>query len=1452
MKYQGPRGRRGDRDSSAESDGGAAPGRRTMVERVAGDGVVNASSSLPHAEAIQKSFGHHDVSKVRSQVGGAAADASTQLGATAYASGNAVGFAETPDLRTAAHEAAHVVQQRAGLAPASGAGEQDDAFEENADRVADAVVAGQSAEPVLDEMVGGRTSAAPNTAVQLSPSKLRGIDLYLRVNETHLWRAIANHLSNVPWPSPHPQLEWTDPERFGLRVASILKSDIDLDEPAQLLKHLYPANHRDTLAPMLTIKTDTWFPAIGRALAELFEDAVRSSLRRLGPRWAAAAEHDPTKTGSVEYDQLIKSHPMDRQVGAGLVTKNVATYIPTANKPSAATAPRKLREVKLEWQGSKDPSLWNWVKADPADAIVEEVAASLHSAYKDGHEEPGSVLAYGMTPAPPLFGLPPSWARTFSAARKHAPVGGVDVDDRNARLLALAQSSADDDIALAQSRAAKLQATSTKSADLVTMLGDSLIAAQFLQTALSPYKQGPAMIAAIRWLIDKQARIATVDEKELGSWAPIIQSQKDRLIRIASGVKQVTDLAPGMGIKDASSPNSRPINGILGTYAQAAALSHLADTSEQLITDAAQQQQQLAIQALRSGTNDLSHTVGEASRVSQAGVSAIATETDTVTAASRALQNQLATGTPVDGGAIEETTLRAQELAFQTRVEGLYQSMRALGMAVMEAGSGLASHIASRFHGSFRTIEDAVVPIKNTLGNLTLDRQSTDQHAKGKWEDPSVQRRFRRDALVKQQKELGTLNDNHDLVEFLKQGADTVKWQRFATACVQALAMIGIAIVAGAAGGVAIRTAQGWLVRAGATEAVAGMAGAAGFVARGAVRAGPFVAGAATEATLVTAGQTAIQGGNVKEAFLTNLLTTMGSNAIIGRISKDLDFAKTLEKQTAGIWAKAGRGGKFVLKETASLTAHTIMNVALGHIAHRMVVNKTPSAMEVQDWFLQGVSAGIGKYAGKFVKARKPMHEKLGRLPELATQRLLPAGDELALLAQTAETKPSGEAALDVMAKRKQLLDEELKALEVLEKNPDLLRAHPELKLTLADIRATAKDARVEAGAWHATNRDLVLKQAGLEEIVSNSEFRGSKDQIDHAIESARKVGLPIGQTTRVGTSTHVVIAGQKIIFHEGAATASAPPIQRRTPAEQWLEDVRSHLSPDEQTKLQDIIGKRSPEEVRQSFKGDVEAARASIQKAAAKAQADQSAAVAATVRLQQIRDFAEIRQLNKDPRVREVLERFERKLADATDERSKRTIVADARKDLRSIVVGDYVHTQLVRDHGGHDVRRDVQVWQGQDLKYKFPDDFKRAPENVKLFAKSERGVKLIDNRVHLEITDVDFLVLTLGPPKTVVHSAELKTGKLDTHDKASKQLDDAREAVSRSLTNPDRPVRLLEGGKKDITAEVDLGSFATATHATHGPEGKGFDKSLKVPAKELETFIEKLFDEYRDPKPP
>lgn len=135
--------------------------RPDEVRAAAARGIAGPGSRLPHLDRIQAAFGDHDVTDVKAHLDGAARGAARAIGAVAYATGGHVAFEDAPDLRTAAHEAAHVIQQRSGVRLSSGVGKAGDAHEVHADSVADAVVAGRAVDTLLGEP-RGTANAAPS------------------------------------------------------------------------------------------------------------------------------------------------------------------------------------------------------------------------------------------------------------------------------------------------------------------------------------------------------------------------------------------------------------------------------------------------------------------------------------------------------------------------------------------------------------------------------------------------------------------------------------------------------------------------------------------------------------------------------------------------------------------------------------------------------------------------------------------------------------------------------------------------------------------------------------------------------------------------------------------------------------------------------------------------------------------------------------------------------------------------------------------------------------------------------------------------------------------------------------------------------------------------------------------------------------------------------------------
>lgn len=134
------------------------------VHRAAERGMRGPGVPLPHLDAVQRAFGRHDVRSIRAHTGREAAEGARAMGALAFTRGHEVAFAErSPDLRTVAHEAAHVVQQAGDMPLPSGVGQAGDVHEQHADAVAAGVTLGRSVEGLLDQYVRNPHPAANPT-----------------------------------------------------------------------------------------------------------------------------------------------------------------------------------------------------------------------------------------------------------------------------------------------------------------------------------------------------------------------------------------------------------------------------------------------------------------------------------------------------------------------------------------------------------------------------------------------------------------------------------------------------------------------------------------------------------------------------------------------------------------------------------------------------------------------------------------------------------------------------------------------------------------------------------------------------------------------------------------------------------------------------------------------------------------------------------------------------------------------------------------------------------------------------------------------------------------------------------------------------------------------------------------------------------------------------------------
>jgi hypothetical protein len=788
-----------------------------------------------------------------------------------------------------------------------------------------------------------RLPAAQRSSDPAADKSANHVDLYLKVNENHVWPAVRDHFASVAWRAPDSRIAWDNQRWFAQKLAESLASTVHFDVPAQLREVVFPANPVVVLEPLYPGTNMLWVPAIGIALGQMLQDAIEPSLKRIGLRWVAAAQHEPNPEAAtdptaplVHYNQIVTSAPIDRAVAFALCAVGSITLAGGTAGKAGTRKPQPLRPVNtLEWQGGRDRSLWNWVKAiDPPDATLEEVAATLFKRH-DGRYggEATSFDAYALTAAPPMFGVPPSWAREMRGAKEYAPLPGLTDESPRGRWAALGKDKSSDSIALAEQGRIGAKADAPQATTLLKTLGDSALVVRTMLGHLVSWRLSPPIGVAYSWLLGKQAQVATMSPTELAQWAPIITSQQERLGRISTGVNDTLRAAPRMGVAGPDTPGAGQVTDLLKLYASAAAVSHLHDECEALISQAAAQQALVGAKALRATINDMNMVAGQSAGVLSRDEQQQATD---LTAKGNDLQSQLARGEAVDAAALDETSLASEELAFKGRIFGLIDQTAHLEGAAQSAGEGLASHIAKHFHGSFKKLEQAITPIRRTLQTIEALRQdaSSDESMRidshPGVDDATEKRNVRRMALGKAKSELAELRKNSDLTYFLQEGASIVKWQNFATACVKTLALIGVSFISAGVGTAIGEAAEGVFAAGMGAESVADLSAGARIVAGG-IR---YTAGAAAESAGNAAAQVAIQGGDTSfgGAFFENMIQKVGSDVVLGQLAKDLGAAKDLEKRAGGMWIK--RAGKFVLKETAVITAHTLWGAAIGNVAH--------------------------------------------------------------------------------------------------------------------------------------------------------------------------------------------------------------------------------------------------------------------------------------------------------------------------------------------------------------------------------------------------------------------------------------------------------------------------------------------------------------------------------------
>ena len=401
--------------------GTIAPGRRSLTQAVQAHGQIESASNqqvheaaaagvagsggpLPYLAEIQRGFGPHDVSQISAHTGSEAIAGTRAMGAEAFASGSNVAFAGSPSLFTAAHEAAHVVQQRAGVTVEGGVGQVGDRHERHADEVAARVVSGRSAVDLLDDVTGPNTSTR-TTAIQTRTVQDRPV-AHAVLTEGARWGEVGHLQTRLNQDGATPTLlvdNWFGPITRTAVVAFQGRHGLDPNGEVGLRTWgaLDELDRQGIAGPTHTVLDDA------RPISQADHDAVESILNPNVTSSGGAPPVSPPMTGTgvggtYETQMLAGLNALAARITSGLATTPAATMTQANSMSDLAQA--KVQKVfgssmalasRKPSAGGFQPGSSRMGLADASTRPVDEGTILGWTAYfmDNGSYEPGQAQA---------------------------------------------------------------------------------------------------------------------------------------------------------------------------------------------------------------------------------------------------------------------------------------------------------------------------------------------------------------------------------------------------------------------------------------------------------------------------------------------------------------------------------------------------------------------------------------------------------------------------------------------------------------------------------------------------------------------------------------------------------------------------------------------------------------------------------------------------------------------------------------------------------------------------------------------------------------------------------------------------------------------------------------------------------------------------------------------------
>lgn len=1054
-------------------------------------------------------------------------------------------------------------------------------------------------------------------------------ETYLAVHREKLLAAIERRLASAALPAPHPQLPWAVApdvlaERWRRALLEVNGGAFDLTR--QLPAFLYPVDPRRVIDQHRALEAETaeehdasergapkgslaWEPVAGAALALEFEGALRRSLPRMGLRYLAQLEEGG---GQVSEEMLVTSHPMDQVVAKVLCmpgslgrnkVRRGATVAPSGtDRPEAFQ--QGLRLVELQWQGGRDPRLWNWVRAvSPSDASREEVAAQVFPA--DGVNN--TQLAYMFSGSAPLFQLAPRWALQVPGAREHAPpelaaqlaLAGGDEELEQESALALADSALADELAEQQASHAAVGAAGAKpkqpkpapspQALTDTFTRSAALLTQLLE-ALAPWQLSWQLGPALRWIERHRAAVMAAPDETLQRWALVAEQQLALLARHEKELRTTLATYHELAAQPTAA-QARPVRRVIEAYAVTFGQSHLVEAAAAQLAVATRLSAELPMELLALSMREARRTTHEAqaSAPGEAGggggdprmASQLGMEHSQL-----ALREAVLRGGRVDLDGVEALAVAAAEAAHRNRIDALAGNLDQLQLAVEAGSDGMVATLANAFHSSLHALPATIRRVQRDARKIVADMDARTHawlaaHA-AEGQDEASSARFSRACVAERQRnlelakqELQALVTREHLETFFQRALDTVKDAQLYTLIAQTALLIGVAAAGAFAGGAMAGVVRGAMLADAAVDGVALYRGA--MLARGLGTA----ANLATDASINALGQTLIgSDDSTGRAFAVNLLSSAAVIATLRPLHQATKGWSALEERAHTLWSTAG--GKRVLAQGAVLTAEMITAAGVGYAVEKLVPRKgpggaPPSEDEALSWILQGAAMAVGR----FVNGRLGgLQERLALLAERGLHLRKRAAAQ-ARLADALEHSGDSAAALHLIDDSTALLRAEAALLA------DRPLADADEKAALSDPEAArAADARRAAATAERLGLDakqlatlragnaaaladtrsssidaLRLHFAGLEPLSdSGTLWTGTAEQIQTALESAGPDARGVHHNPARGSWT-LELGGQRITLAEVGHPARQPSLdQQMTEVQHAQVDLHNHF----------------------------------------------------------------------------------------------------------------------------------------------------------------------------------------------------------------------------------------------------------------------------------------------------